>query len=75
MDTEDHGRTQVPPPLVLPPGTPGWIDEELVRKTIRVWQPHFSGALTPEDAVEILLNVGHLFGAMGLTGGSQGGRS
>jgi len=39
---------------------------------MRVWQPHYSGPLTPEDAVEILVNVGQLFGAMGLTSSSQG---
>lgn len=63
------------PPLQMPPATPDWIDEDLVKETIRVWQPYYSGPLTPEDAVEILLNVGQLFGALGLTGDSQGGRS
>lgn len=75
MDTEKRDGVQDSPPFAMPPGTPSWIDEELVKETIRVWQPYHRGPLTPEDAVEILLNVGQLFGALGLAGGSQGGRS
>ena len=54
MDTENRGCLQARPPIVMPPATPSWIDEELVRRTIRVWQPYYRGPLTPEDAVEIL---------------------
>jgi len=75
MDTTNRGSLQDPSPIVIPPATPDWIDEELVRKTMRVWQPRYSGPLTPEDAVEILVNVGQLFGAMGLTSSSQRGGS
>jgi hypothetical protein len=75
MDTGNRSNLQDGPPIIMPPATPGWIDEDLVRKTLRVWQPYYSGPLTVEDAVEILMNVGQLFGAMGLKCGVQGGGS
>lgn len=44
----------------VPPGSPAWITPELIRETIRVWQPHYSASVTPEDAVTILMCVGEL---------------
>jgi hypothetical protein len=48
----------------VPAGTPGWISTELVKHTIAVWQPRFQAQLSVRDAVELLLTVGRLFGAL-----------
>jgi hypothetical protein len=52
----------------IPPGSPPWVTEEMIADTIRVWQPHYKEQLTEEDALEMLLNIVHLFDALGLTG-------
>jgi hypothetical protein len=51
---------------VLPPGSPPWVTQEMIAKTIRVWQPYYKEKLTEYDALEMLLNVGHLFNELGL---------
>lgn len=43
-----------------PAGSPRWVTSELIANTIRTWQPYYRKPLTPEDALEMLLNVGHL---------------
>ena len=50
-----HLRTDL-----VPPGAPSWITSELIAETIRVWQPKYQKPLSPDDAVEILVNVGRL---------------
>ena len=55
-----------PPDIGLPPGTPHWITTDLITQTLRVWQPLSRRHLTEEDAVTILLNIGHLYEAVGL---------
>jgi hypothetical protein len=40
-----------------------WITSDLIEQTLDCWQPHFAKALTTEDAIEILTNVGQLFDA------------
>ena len=42
-------------------GGPGWITPELIRETLETLQPYYSEALTPEDAMEMLLNMGGVF--------------
>lgn len=49
---------------VSPVGTLTWITPELIAKTIDCWQPHFSKALTIDDAIEILTNVSSLLGQL-----------
>lgn len=44
----------------VPAGAPAWVTPELIRSTLDCWQSHFDEALTPEDALEILLNAAHL---------------
>ena len=44
----------------VPSGAPAWITAELIADTISTWQPYYEGPLTPEDALEILLDVGRL---------------
>lgn len=49
---------------IVPAGTPDWITAELIKATIRVWQPHYDATLTVDDAVTMLLNVGRLYRAL-----------
>ena len=50
--------------IELPPDTPAWITPELVAHTIRVWQPYYSDALTPKDAITMVQSVGRLFSVL-----------
>jgi len=45
---------------IVPAGTPDWITADLIELTIRVWQPHYSAALTAEAAVAMIIGVGQL---------------
>jgi hypothetical protein len=55
------GRQPVPKGQVaVPTGAPSWITAQLLEATIETWQPHYERPLTPEDALEILLNVDRL---------------
>ncbi len=47
--------------VVLPAGTPGWITEELVRKTLEIWQPSYEQELIEEDAIAMIMGVGRLY--------------
>jgi hypothetical protein len=42
-------------------GGPGWITPELIREAQETLQPYYAEALTPEDAMEMLLNMGGVF--------------
>lgn len=57
-----NAKNQRPSALeaAVPVGSPAWITPELIRETIRVWQPYYSASVTPEDAVTILMCVGEL---------------
>lgn len=51
---------------ILPPATecvPSWITQELIAETLETWQPYYNHSLTPNDAIEMLRNVGRLFEA------------
>ena len=48
----------------VPSATPEWITPELIRLTLKVWQPYYSKQLTAEDAVTIVRNAGQLFGLL-----------
>lgn len=54
-------RTAAPPVVPVPAGAPAWVTPELLDQTIRVWQPYYEHTLTAADALEMMLNVGHLF--------------
>ena len=45
---------------VVPPGAPSWVKADRIAETIRVWQPRYQELLTPDDALEILLNARNL---------------
>lgn len=49
-------------PIAVPAGAPEWITPELIRLTVKVWQPYYAELLTPDDAVTIVQNAGRLFG-------------
>ena len=67
----DTGRPQPEPQAIVPPGAPGWVSESLIRTTIETWQPLAKRPLTAEDALAMLINVGELFVAAGLTAGDE----
>jgi hypothetical protein len=43
---------------------PSWVTDDLIRRTIAVWQPYYRFSLTREDAVGMILAVGRLFGVL-----------
>lgn len=51
--------------LTVPAGAPDWVTPDLLAQTLDVWQPYSRTELSVEDALEILLNVGQLFRALG----------
>ena len=46
--------------VIVPPGAPAWITAELLKETVRVWQPYYAQPLTVEDAIDIMQAVGQL---------------
>ena len=42
-------------------GAPSWITPEVVEDTLKTFRPHYGEKMTPQDALEFLLNVGQLF--------------
>jgi len=40
---------------------PDWVSEDLIRKTVKIWQPYYLNGLTRDDAIAIIKNVGVLF--------------
>ena len=49
---------------IVPAGTPDWITDELIERTIRVWQPYYQAVLTPEEAVTMIQTAGRLYQAL-----------
>lgn len=49
----------------VPPGAPAWVTPELIEHTLRVWQRRCQKKLTPEQALEMVLNAGNLLDALG----------
>lgn len=49
-----------PDAVRVPAGAPAWITPELIEHTLRVWQPYYEEPLIPENAVEIIMNIGRL---------------
>ncbi len=43
---------------------PAWVTEELIRATLKVWQPFYDNSLTRDDAIGIILSAGRLLGAL-----------
>lgn len=53
------------------PRSPAWISEELVMKTLSVWQPFYSHPLTEDDARQIIMSVGRLIDVVRDSGGNH----
>ena len=49
---------------ILPAGRPDWITAELIKQTIRVWQPYYEAVISPEEAVTMIQSVGRLYQAL-----------
>ena len=58
---KDCEAKDVAHPSIVPAGAPDWITDELIERTIIVWQPYYRTVLTPEEAVTMILNVGRLY--------------
>lgn len=54
---DKHGAEQ---PSIVPPGAPAWVTDELIQDTLDTWQSHFEKTLTPEDALEMLVDATNL---------------
>ncbi len=37
---------------------PDWVSDDLLQKTVEIWQPYYPDQLTREDAIAIINNVG-----------------
>ena len=49
------------PVTQVPADAPAWVSADLIEQTLRTWQPYYQTALTPEDALYIIMSVGRLF--------------
>lgn len=43
---------------------PNWVTEDLIRATLKVWQPYYDVPLTRDDAIGIIIAAGRLFGSL-----------
>lgn len=43
---------------------PSWITEELIGRTLKIWNPRYGGVLTRDDAIAIILSVSRLYGVL-----------
>ena len=65
-----HPRTEVKDWFsVVPPGAPKWITGDEIEDTLRVWQRSYRELLTPDDALEILVNTRNLLDVLFPLGG------
>jgi len=60
------------PASALPPLSADWIDEDLLQETREVWSKAYGRVITPDEAVEILMNVKRLVEAFLDDEGSDG---
>lgn len=56
---------------VVPPGAPAWVKADRIAETIRVWQPRYRELLTPDDALEIMVNARNLLDVLFPLGGDS----
>ena len=55
-------------PNRVPAGAPSWVTQELIDRTIRVWQPYYKAMLSADDALAMILNVARMFGVVSQKG-------
>ena len=56
-----HSSPRPPVASRIPPGSPDWVTSELIERTINLFQPKYDRELTADDALQMMMNVGHLF--------------
>ena len=66
-DCSERTRSE-PTQAGVPAGAPSWVTPERIEHTLRVWQPFYQDQLIPEDALEIIMNVGRLVNVLSLGG-------
>ena len=52
------------PASALPPMSADWIGDELLQETRELWSQSYGRVITPDEAVEILMNVKQLAEAL-----------
>jgi hypothetical protein len=57
MATDERPETA---PVVPSSDIPRWITDELLTKTIRVWQPRYGKSISTDEAMQIILAVSRL---------------
>jgi hypothetical protein len=53
-----------PNDIETPSSAPEWATPELLTDTLETWQPYYAERLTVADALDILLSVSRLAGAL-----------
>ncbi len=57
-------QTSAPDEIRVPPGAPAWVIPELIKHTLRVWQPFYEHPLTAQDALAMILSTGRIVEAL-----------
>lgn len=58
--TEENNTSSTDCRTIVPPGAPAWVTDELIQDTLDTFQSHFQKTLTPEDALEMLVDATNL---------------
>jgi hypothetical protein len=57
----DHcDAAQTPQPVAVP----HWVTDDLIRRTLEIWNPRYGFTLTRDDAIAMILNVSRLYGVL-----------
>lgn len=57
-------QTSEPDEVRVPAGAPAWVTAELIKHTLRVWQPFYEHPLTTQDALTMILSTGRIVEAL-----------
>jgi hypothetical protein len=57
----DHRDAAQTPQAV---SVPQWITDDLIRRTLEVWNPRYGFKLTRDDAIAMILAVSRLYGVL-----------
>lgn len=60
-------RIDIPAAPSQPVECPDWITGEIIAETQRTWAVRFSGSLSEQEAIGLILSMGQLLDATGLT--------
>ena len=69
MDTPDHREhvCEYGPNAATELARPDWINDDLIKQTIRVWKKRSPTPLSNDNAVQLILTIGQLLDATGMT--------